>query len=86
MNDVHSHVGIGVRAVPLAPLRERCDDREGVGTGLGQHVLVAGTSPVLIWHASHQSGVDEGAQSFAQHVLRHAELIAEHLESADPGE
>jgi hypothetical protein len=70
--------------MPLAPLRERGDDWEGVGTSLCQDVLVPGTSPVLIWHASQQSGVHHGAQPFAQDVLRHTQLITELLESPYP--
>jgi hypothetical protein len=65
----------------LAPLRERGDDRERVGASLCQDVLVPGTSPVLVRHASQQSRVHHGAQPFAQHVLRHAQLITELLES-----
>ena len=77
-------VGVRVWPMPLAPLRERGDDREGIGTGLCQDVLVPGTSPVLIRHASQQSSVDHGAQPFAQHIVRDAQLFAELLESSYP--
>ena len=63
VDDVPPYPWVRMLPMPLAPLRERGDDREGVGTS-----LVPGTSPVLIRHASQQSGVHHGAQPFAQHV------------------
>ena len=55
VDDVHPHVGVGMRPMSFAPLRERGDNRECIGPGIGQDVLVAGTSLVLIGHASSQA-------------------------------
>jgi len=82
MNDVHSYVGVGVRSVPLAPLRQRGDHRESVGAGIGEHVLAPSPSPVLVWHAAQQTGVDEGGQAFAEHVVSHPELLTELIEAS----